>query len=170
MLVMAAPLILVLSLGVLAQTSTTQIPPPKKAKIVWTNDNLEQLGAGTRWTPGGGPPPATVIPGATEPNADVKDKDKPPVKTERDPKPYLKKLAPLRVNVAMLDAQIKELRDQLKNPIEGSNAVDLRHASVVMRPADLLAELELKRKNTQQQISDIEDEARRNGYSLNELR
>ena len=70
----------------------------------------------------------------------------------------------------MLDAQIRDLRDQLKNPIQGSNAVDLRHASVVMRPADLLAELELKRKNTQQQISDIEDEARRNGYSLNELR
>jgi hypothetical protein len=153
--------------------------PPKKAKIIWTNDNLDQLGFGSRWTPGGGPPPSTVIPGATEPNADVKeptekDKEKAKetelVKRAKNLNAYREKLGPLRADLAQLDAKIKELREQLRNPIEGSNAIDLRHAPVIMRPTDQLKELELKRQETQQKISDIEDEARRNGFSLAELR
>lgn len=161
-----ASLILALSWAAAAdQGPSTQKPTEKKAKKVWTNDDIDQL----RGTTGG----FTVI--AITPAVESTAEQKPPEKEkplaeEKNPKAYREKLAPLREQLARLDAQIKQMHDQLANPTQASNAVDLRHTSATMRPEVAINELEQKRQLLQQKISDLEDQARRNGLSPGDIR
>jgi regulator of replication initiation timing len=146
------------------QAPTAQKPPEKKPKKVWTNDDLETL-RGTTGPAGG----VQVTGPAAVPEEKPAGKEQ-PLPASKDPKKYLEKLGPLRAQLAQLDAQIKQMRNQLANPIQGSNAVDLRHTSVTMRPEVAIKELEDKRRQVQQKIDDLEDEARRNGISPGDIR
>lgn len=160
-----APIVLALSLAAApAQTSSAQKPPEKKAKKVWTNDDLDSLRAGPR---GGGGSASAGASAAEEEKPAGKEK---PVPREKDSKMYREKLAPLRAQLEQVDAQIKQVRDQLTNPVKGSNAVDLSHTSAIMRPEAALSQLEQKRREIQQKIDDLEEEARRNGVSPGDIR
>lgn len=157
-----ASLVLALSLAAApAQAPPAQKPPEKKAKKVWTNDDLDRL----RGAAVSGTSPAVETP--TEEKSAEKEK---PLAEEKDPKTYRKKLVPLRAQLEQLDAQVKQMRDQLTNPTQASNAVDLRHTSATMRPEVALNELEQKRQQLQQKISDLEDEALRNGIAPGDIR
>jgi cell division protein FtsB len=161
-----ALLVLALSLAAApAQAPPAQKPPEKKAKKVWTNDDLDLLRGAPSGAAVSGAPPAVET--AAEEKPAEKEK---PLASEKDPKTYREKLVPMRAQLAQLDAQIKQMRDQLTNPNQAGNAVDLRHTSVTMRPEAALKELEQKRQQLRQQISDLEDEARRNGIASGDIR
>jgi hypothetical protein len=151
-----------------AQTSSAQQPPQKKPKKVWTNDDLDLLRGGLS-VAGGSASGGGVAGGAAAGEEKPAGKDK-LLPSEKDPKTYREKLAPLRAQLEQIDAKIKLMHDQLTHPVEGGNAVDLSHASVTMRPEAALQELEQKRQGIQQKISDLEDEARRNGLSSGDIR
>lgn len=151
-----------------AASAQVQQPPGKKAKKVWTNDDLDAMRGGSRQgdvRASAGESAGTSA--AAEEKPTGKDK---PLPREKDPKLYREKLVPLRSQLEQLDAQIKQLRQQLTHPIEGTNALDLSHTSVIMQPEVALKELEQKRQQLQQKIDDLEDEARRNGISPGDIR
>jgi hypothetical protein len=167
--VLLAAFALALSLAAApVQTPSAQQPPQKKAKKVWTNDDLDLL-QGRSSGAGGSASGAGVAGGAAAGEEKPGGKDK-PLPSEKDPKTYREKLIPLRAQLEQVDAKIKQMRDQLTHPIESGNAVDLRHASADLRPEVALKELEQKRLDIQQKISDLEDEARRNGLSSGDIR
>lgn len=161
-----ASFVLALSLAAApSQAPSAQKPPEKKAKKVWTNDDLDSLRGSAPRGPGAGE--ISGGPAAAEEQPAGKEK---PLPQEKNPKTYREKLLPMRAQLEQLDAQIKRTRDQMANPVLGSNAVDLRHTSVTMRPEVALNQLEQKRQQLQQKISDLEDEARRNGISPGDIR
>jgi uncharacterized coiled-coil DUF342 family protein len=159
-----APFVLAVSLAAApAQTAPAQ-QPEKKAKKVWTNDDLDSLRGGPRGVSVASSAGATA---ATEETGASKEK---PAQTEDPAKKYREKLVPLRAQLDQIDAQIKEVRGQLSNPFKGTNAVDLQHPSATMRPEDVLKNLEQKRREIQQQIDDLEEAARRSGISPGDIR
>jgi hypothetical protein len=173
--------------------------PPQKAKRVWTNDDLTDLRSGgvttaaaeaplaEGGTPGGAPAQAA----ATSPAAPGKEKQLPP---EKDPKAYRAKLEPLRKQLADVEAKIKEIQDALANPYDGTNKVklgqpapnfpqqdqqpdyqkkradDAIYGNQVVRTQDQLTVYEQKRQQLQQQIDDLEAQARQNGLSPGDIR
>jgi len=161
-----ASLVLALSLAAApAQAPPAQKPPEKKAKKVWTNEDLDLLRGATSAAAVSGTPSAVETPADQKPA----EKEK-PLAEEKDPKTYRKKLVPLRAQLEQLDAQIKQMRGQLTNPTQAGNAVDLRHTSVTMRPEIAINQLEQKRQQLQQKITDLEDEALRNGIAPGDIR
>lgn len=165
-----ATFVLALSLAAApAQTAPAQ-QPEKKAKKVWTNDDLDALRGGA---PGVTVASTAAAAAVTEETAEKKEtgekKEKPeqkedPVKKLRD------KLLPLRAQLDQIDAQIREVRGQISNPFKGNNTVDLKHVSATMRPEDVLKSLEQRRQGIQQQIDDLEEAARRSGISPGDIR
>ena len=166
MYALLVPFVLALSLTAApGQSAPAQQPPAKKAKKVWTNDDLDALRGGSR--PAGGVAASTGTEPTAEGKTGAKEKQLP---RDKDPKEYREKLAPLRAQLASLDAQVKQVRDALTNPYNGTNAVDLRHTSAIMRPEEVLKQLEQKRQEIQQQIDNLEEQARRNGLSGGDVR
>jgi hypothetical protein len=158
------PFVLALSLAAApAQTAPAQ-QPEKKAKKVWTNDDLDSLRGGPHGVSVASSAGATA---ATEETGASKEK---PAQTEDRAKKYREKLVPLHAQLDQIDAQIKEVRGQISNPFKGTNAVDLQHPNATMRPEDVLKNLEQKRREIQQQIDDVEEAARRSGISPGDIR
>ena len=159
-----APFVLALSLAAApAQTAPAQ-QPARKAKKVWTNDDIDSLRGGARGVSGG---PSTGAAPAAEDTGGKKDTG---TQKEDAAKKYKERLGQLRAQLDQIDAQIKEVRGQITNPFKGSNAVDLKHVSATMRPEEVLKNLEQKRREIQQQIDDLEEEARRSGISPGDIR
>jgi hypothetical protein len=93
-----------------------------------------------------------------------------------------------------VEAKIKEIQDALNNPYEGTNKVKLNqqapnfppqdqqpgyqkkraddsiYGDQVVKPQDQLKVYEEKRQQLQQQIDDLEAQARQNGISPGDLR
>lgn len=163
MYALLAPFVLALSLTAAPVQSPSAQQPAKKAKKVWTNDDLDALRGGPRTASTAAAAPAEAP--AAAGGAATRESPR-----EKMAKELREKLAPLRVQLDAIDAQIKQTRDGLNNPFKGSNAVGLANPSAIMRPADLLQQLQQKRQDIQQKISDLEDEARRNGISPGDIR
>jgi opacity protein-like surface antigen len=168
-----AALALALSASVAAaqapQTPSTQKPPVRKAKRVWTNDDLDELKARSHWASGTDSSSGGSTQAGTPDGGASGDKQPPPPR-EKDPKTYQKQLAPLRAQLAQIDSQIRSLRNSLNNPISGTNSVNLGTATVTGRPEHQIEALEKQRQQIQQRIDAIEDEARRNGISPGDVR
>jgi chaperonin cofactor prefoldin len=176
-----------------AQTSQTSKNAPQKSKKVWTNDNLDELsstggvtsatatvsseGAATAAAPA---PASAAAPGQLPP--------------EKDPKTYRAKLEPLRKQLADLDAKIKQMQDAIDHPVEGTNKIQLKqpgpnlppqdqppdynkrrpdnsiYGNEIVRPQDQLDVFEKQRQQVQQQIDDLEAQARQNGIAPGDIR
>ncbi|HMD32582.1 MAG TPA: hypothetical protein VKG84_11785, partial [Candidatus Acidoferrales bacterium] len=113
---------------------------------------------------------------------------------EKDPKFYRAKLEPLRKQLADVETKISTIQDALANPIDGKNAIKINqqapslppqdqppdyqknrpddsiYGNQVVRPQDQLVVYQQKRDALQQQIDDIEAQARRNGIDPGDLR
>jgi len=165
---------------------------PEKPKKVWTNDDLTELRSSVQITtaaatsPAEGPAVGEATPAAAAPG---KEKALP---QEKDPKYYQSKLAPLRQQRDALDAKIKGIQDALDNPVEGTNKINVTqqapkmppgteqggppradnsiYGDQVVRPKDQLEVLQKQRDAVQQQIDDLETEARRNGIDPGDIR
>ena len=164
-------------LGALAQApppAPAQQPAPqpeKKAKKVWTNDDLATLPANSpvstaAATAVGGPAGGAAAEKGAETGA-AKAGTLPP---EKDPKIYKEKLDALQKRLDEVEAKIKSTRDAMSGSQGGSNAVNLSQATPTLRPEDQLAALEKERQDILQQIDDLESQARKNDISPGDIR
>jgi hypothetical protein len=187
----AAPLVLA---GSLAAQSAQNTPPPsaaqqtestpptkqtppakartetKKANRVWTDENIGSLagksqvsvvGQGSRSSDAsakgswGADEPARGRNGATSP--------------EKDPQYYRQQLAPLRSEIARMDARIEQLRHPDSSGKSGG-AVNLSQRYILNSPEEQIQILEKRKREVQGKIDAIEDEARRNSINPGDLR
>jgi hypothetical protein len=183
-----------------AQTTQAPAPSqpaksaPQRPKKVWTNENLDELTStggvttATATLPSeGGTPAALQAPGTTP----GQQKELTP---DKDPKVYRAKLESLRKQLADTEAKIKDIQDALNNPIEGTNKINPRqpapnlppqdqppgydkrrpdnaiYGNQIVRPQDQLEVYEKKRQELQQQIDDLEAQARQNGINPGDIR
>lgn len=165
-----AALALALSVSVAAaQAPSTQKSPEKKAKKVWTNDDLDELRAQSHWASGSDSSSGTSAQAGTTEAGPTENKPA-PLPREKDPETYQKKLAALRAQLGQIDSQIRSLRNSMNTPISGGNGVNLSTATVTGRPENQIEALEKQKQQIQQQIDAVEAEARRNGISPGDLR
>jgi cell division protein FtsB len=159
-------LVLVASLAA-AQQPAQERPkqPPKK---VWTNEDLEALRGRVRISSfeGAAPPAAAAAPAEEAapagPAGQVYNR-------EDDPAWYRQRLTALRAEVERIDAEISRLRDVRSRGTQSEVAVGF-DTPRTLSPEDQIAALERRRSQLEQQISDIEDEARRRGIAPSTLR
>jgi len=148
-------------------------PAPKKAKKVWTNEDLAALPANspvssaTAAPTGGGSTVAGEAVPAGESGAPAKPGALPP---EKDPKVYQQKLEALRKRLEDVEAKIKTTQDAISGSKGGSNALTVTQQTEILRPEDQMAALEKERQDIRQQIEDLEAEALKNGLSPGDIR
>ena len=153
------------------QTPAKQQPAKARApKKVWTNEDLEALRSRVAIsTVGEAAPPVEE---KTEEAAAAEGAARPagaPYSRAQDPEWYRQRLSGLRAELDRVEEQIRRLRDQGRNPTQATNAVALG-ASGGLSPEDQIATLERRRSQVQQQIDELEDQARRNGIEPSRLR
>jgi hypothetical protein len=160
------------ALGQTSQTAPAQQPAPqpeKKAKKVWTNDDLTTLPANSAVSTASGAPAAAEGAGA-EAGAEKPAAKPGTLPPDKDPKVYKEKLDALRKQLADVEAKIKEAQDAISGSQGGSNAINLTQKPGTLRPEDLLASLQKQRDSIQQQIDDLESQARKNDISPGDIR
>jgi len=143
---------------------------PKKAKKVWTNDDLEQLRGTAPVTVAGAPatPSGAAAKGAGEEAAGGEEKG--PYVKEKDPKWYGQRMASLREELDKTEKEISRLRNFLRNPSSGQAGLALGQENARLSPANQIDQLERQREKIRRQMDDLEAEARRNGISPGALR
>lgn len=164
--------------GQTSQSAQPQQPAqksPQKAKKVWTNDDLADLPANSPVSTASATPVVAPAEGPATGEATPAGGDKATAKSgalapEKDPKIYQQKLQALRQRLADVEAKIKSTQDAISGSQGGSNALNLSQPTPVMRPQDQLAALEKERQDIQQQIEDLESQARQNGLSPGDIR
>jgi len=173
-----------------AQTVKNQPQTPKK---VWTNEDLSELRGGVTSATAEAAPTEGEAKGEAQAQPAAAGKEA-PLPPEKDPKTYLAKLEPLRKQLADVEAKIREIQDVTDHPIDGKNAIKLNqqapnfppqdqapgyqksrpddtlYGNQVVRPQDQLTVYEQKRDQLQQQIDDLEAQARQNGISPGDIR
>ncbi len=154
---------------------SAQKSEPKKAKKVWTNDDLESLRDRPGLSVAGEAPPASEAPPAEGEKrakagpAEAGALAAPPPK-EKDPKSYQKRLAPLRAELARITSEIQKVREFRAEARADQGGLVLGKAPLPLTPENQIEQLERRHRSVQQQIDEIEDEARRNGIPPGLLR
>jgi DNA repair exonuclease SbcCD ATPase subunit len=147
-------------------------PPAKKARKVWTNEDLEAL------RPGGitilKPSPAvSAKPSATSEEAAAKEEEKTGDEKKEGVAPLekiRKKLEPLRSELAVVEMRLQTLRGSLASGNTTGGAINVDKAPGGLNTDNQITQLENRRSELKRQISDIEDEARRLGIPPGALR
>ncbi len=146
-------------------------PPAKKAKKIWTNEDLEALrpsGVAASATPSAVPSAAGEASAgeetAAKATAEKKDKEEDPVEKLR------KRLTPLRAEIDAVDAQLRSLRQNRSSGRTSGGGMDVSKTTGGMNTEDQIAQLERRRGDLLRQIAAIEDEARRAGIAPGSIR
>lgn len=146
-------------------------PPAKKAKKIWTNEDLEALrpsGVASSATPSAVPSASGEAPAgdetAAKAAAEKKDKEEDPVEKLR------KRLTPLRAEIDAVDAQLRSLRQNRSSGRTSGGGMDVSKTTGGMNTEDQIAQLEKRRGDLLRQIAAIEDEARRAGMAPGAIR
>jgi len=146
-------------------------PPAKKAKKVWTNDDLEALrpgGATSSEAPAAPAPPAA---GETPAAGESADKAAPQKQAGESPVELLRKrLAAVRADLDSVEAQLRSLRGARTSGNTTGGGVDVNKTTGGMNTEDQIVQLEKQRADLLRQIADIEDEARRAGMAPGAVR
>jgi hypothetical protein len=146
--------------------------PAKKARKVWTNEDLEALRRGGISTSSA---PATPAASSAEDKVEAdkkdktdkeKDKDK-----EEDPVEKLRKrLEPLRLELASVEARLVSLRSARSSGNTTGGGVDVSKTAGGVNTTAQVSQLDQRRSDLLRQIAAIEDEARRKGISPGAIR
>jgi hypothetical protein len=146
-------------------------PPAKKAKKVWTNEDLEAL------RPGGvtvlAPARVSTAPAAGEESAAKKEEEKAEGEKKEGPSPLekiRKRLDPLRAELGAIELQLQSLRDKRSTGNTTGQGINVTAAPGGLNTENQITQLENRRSILLRQISDIEDEARRQGIPPGALR
>jgi hypothetical protein len=143
--------------------------PAKKAKKIWTNEDLAALAPGGISTSSAPVAPASTS--ADKPEADKKDKDEKDKSKEEDPVEKLRKrLEPLRADLTAVEAQLRSLRSAGASGNTTGGGVNISQTAGGVNTADQISLLEQRRTGILRQIADIEDEARRKGIAPGAIR
>ena len=132
---------------------------------IWFNEDLERLGGGISVV--GSPSPAASAGGeaeggegaAAEGEAGEESKPQPP--KENTAEYWQQRLAPLRAELAQIDQQLNQFRSNQGKA--ASNTLDVNINAAGADVQDTIRRLEQRRTQVQQQIDDIQAEARRKG-------
>ena len=140
--------------------------PPKKEKKVWTNEDLEALRARVPLSePGpGAAAPVAAAEGASAGEAPAAGTGE-AYSRQNDPAWYRQRAASLRAELERIDSEIRRLRDFKSNPSSGSAGLALGKDNLSLTPENQITQLEARRRQVQQELDDLEAEARRKGYS-----
>jgi chromosome segregation ATPase len=161
-----------LMLALAAATALAQTAPPQqskpKEKKVWTNDDIPDLRARSHVSVLGEAATESAPKGKEEKEKESAKTAAPKDKT-KDPKYYQERLAPLRAQLDQIDSRIKELQDYTAHPTTGAGMV-LNQRNLSLSPQNQIDQLQQRRAKIQQQIDDIEDEARSNGVAPGDVR
>jgi hypothetical protein len=131
---------------------------PKKAKKVWTNENLTEV-SGT----------AISQVGDTRIGASPKSGAAKPARSQMVAS-FRKQLAAFQAQLAVMDKQIADLKSFSKGESSGSNGLQM-HKSYTMEPVqDQVLKLEDKRKIVAAQMDSVFDAARKRGIEPGQLR
>src|SRR5712675_459569 len=131
---------------------------PKRAKKVWTNENLTEV-SGT----------AISQIGDTKISAFPKSGAAKPVRSQRVAT-FRKQLAAFQAQLAVMDKQIADLKSFSKGESSGANGLQM-HKSYTMEPVqDQVLKLEDKRKMVAAQMDSVFDAARKRGIEPGQLR
>jgi len=152
-------------------------PPKQKPKKVWTNEDLEALRNRVRLSDfegGAAPPPAESAPQAAPGEATAATGAAaaaagPAYDRAKDPEWYRQRLAGMRAEVERIGAEISRLREARTRGTQTNVALGLGQSGG-LSPEDQIASLERRRAQVQQQIDELEDQARRNGIEPSRLR
>ncbi len=148
-------------------------PATRKEKKVWTNEDLEELRGKAHVSVVG---QASASPAGEEAKPAASGSEMAgtagePYLREKDAQPYRERLAPLRAELERIDSQIRQIRDFLSNPrSEAQAGIVLGQGSMQLTPQNQLEQLERRRRDVQQKIDEIEDQARQNGIPPGSLR
>jgi len=140
------------------------LPAAGRIKItghVWTNDDLERLPPTSRINVLGQAAP--IVPASPAEQAQAPEA----LPREKDPKYWQERIQKVRQELARVEEQIRSLQSNLGRTSAGIN---LMGTNLGVQPADTLRQLERRRQELLQQITQIEDEARRAGMPPGVLR
>ena len=157
----------------LAQEKPPVQQPPKKEKKIWTNEDLEALRATVPLSaPGpGAAAPAAAAPAEGAPAAAAAPAGKGEAYSrQNDPEWYQKQAASLRAELDRIDGEIRRLQNFKSNPSSGSTGLALGKDNLSLTPENQIAQLEARRRQVQQELDDLEAEARRKGWSPGTIR
>jgi len=135
------------------------------APKVWTNEDLARLG-GDISVVGGSRPAAAAAGGEGEAAGEEESKPEPPKETTVEY--WQERLAPLRAELAQVEQQLNQLRSNQGRA--ASNTLDLNTDAAGVDVQDTIRRLEERRRQLQQQIEDIQLEAKRKGIAPGRLR
>jgi uncharacterized small protein (DUF1192 family) len=142
--------------------------PPARERVVWTNDEIEllarrvqlsDLGPGVPLTP---PAPAAGGQGAApagEPGSAASSYSR-----ENDPEVFRQRAARLRAEIERIDGELRRLRAFRNNPNMGQAGLALGTDNISQTPENQIQQLEQRRARAQQELDDLEAEARRKGW------
>lgn len=128
---------------------------------VWSNDEIEQLTGAAVSSVGRVAPPPTAegaAPAEGEPGTEGGE----PLPPKEETREYWQeRLQKVRDELAQVDQQLQQLRSNQGQA--ASNSVDILGGNPGVQVEDTVRQLESRRAQLQQQISDIQEEARRLG-------
>jgi hypothetical protein len=155
-----------------SQAAAQKQPPAKKAKKVWTNEDLEALRpSGVTGTTVTAPAASPASGEATAADKSAEKKDKEEKDKKEDPvEKLLKRLTPLRTELDATDAQLRSLRNAGSSGSTTGGGVDVSKTAGGVNTTDQIARLEQRRSELLRQIAAIEDEARRMGVAPGAIR
>jgi len=146
--------------------------PAKKAKKVWTNEDLEALRHTARVSTASSEGPSAAPPAAESPAvAGAPAAEKPAEAQKDDPAEKLRKrLEPLRAELDRIDAEVRSLRQARSSGRTTGGGIDVTKTPGGMNTDDQIALLEKRRQEILRQIDEIQAEARRAGISPGSIR
>ncbi len=151
----------------LAQEKPPVQQPPKKEKKVWTNEDLEALRA---TVPLSAPGPGAAAPAAA-PAEGAPAAEAAPAGTgeaysrQNDPAWYRQRATSLRAELDRIDGEIRRLQNFKSNPSSGTTGLALGKDNLSLTPENQIEQLEARRRQVQQELDDLEAEARRKGFT-----
>jgi len=145
--------------------------PPAKEKKVWTNEDLEALRARVPLSEPG-PGAAAAAPAAegasaaaSAPAAAGEDYSR-----QNDPAWYRQRASSLRAELDRIDSEIRRLQNFKSNPASGSAGLALGKDNLSLTPENQIEQLQARRRQVQQELDDLEAEARRKGWAPGAVR
>jgi hypothetical protein len=155
-------------LDLAATEEANREPERPRRPRVWMNEDIENL---ARRQGGGisvvGTAAAPASSAAAEGEAEAEEREEgepapePKAPKETDPEYWQQKLKPLREQLSQIEAQLSSLRSQQGQA--SSNALSVTGTNPGADVADTIRRLEAQRAQVQQQIEDLQAEAKRKG-------
>jgi hypothetical protein len=147
--------------------------PPKKARKVWTNEDLEALRSTVRLSEAGTATEAavTTAPAKAEPaESGAPEKPAAPDANALNLERLQKRMTSLREELAAIEEQLRSLRSPGSAGRTTGQGLGINQTPGGLTTENQISQLEARRRQIQQQMEAAEEEARRLGFTPGQLR